>query len=159
MALALAGPVAALAACTSGGEQSDQAPATSPAATDAMPRAAADEAALVAQYEAALERVADGQTELRAALSQIRDQHRAHLDALGGATDAPPPATLPSGTAAVLAELIDAERAASKERIDACVDTPDPDLARVLSLIAASEASHVPVLRDLRAVSTSGGTT
>ena len=41
-------------------------------------------------------------------------------------------------------------REAARSRIRACVAADDADLARLLTFIAASEASHVPALRDLR---------
>jgi mannitol/fructose-specific phosphotransferase system IIA component len=45
-----------------------------------------------------------------------------------------------------LAEL---EAEATLQRIRACNGASDPDLARVLCLIAASEAQHAEVLDDL----------
>lgn len=142
--------MAALAGCTSSdGSPADPTSAPGPSAASAS-AAAADEAALIARYEAALASVPDDQPDLRTALSLIREQHRSHLDALGGAPAATVPASAPATTAGLLADLITAERAASDERITACVDARDPELARLLSFIAASEASHVPALRDLR---------
>ena len=48
-----------------------------------------------------------------------------------------------------LRDLIGAERRATRSRVSACVETSDPELARVLALIGASEAGHVAALRSL----------
>lgn len=52
---------------------------------------------------------------------------------------------------AVLANLRRAELAAVRQRSAACEQAEDPQLARSLCLIAASEAQHADVLSDLRA--------
>ena len=151
-ALAVGAPALLLAACTSDPEQ---APSSTPSANEgaaAAPSAddpaatdpAADEAALIALYDAAL--AAPGTSDTREVLALLRDQHAAHRDALGGAADVPVPASPPS-----LAALIAAEKRASRARIRACVAAADPDVARLLALIAASEAAHVPVLKDVSA--------
>jgi rubrerythrin len=44
---------------------------------------------------------------------------------------------------------MEAERQASRARRTSCGATTDPELARILTFIAASEASHVPALRQL----------
>ncbi|MCX6431625.1 MAG: hypothetical protein NTX29_02175 [Actinobacteria bacterium] len=72
-------------------------------------------------------------------------------DALGGSTNATAEVRAPADITAALAALVSAEHAASRDRIRACVDSPDPETARLLALIGASEAAHVPALRDLRA--------
>ena len=45
--------------------------------------------------------------------------------------------------------LIAAERAAARQRIEACVAATEPGLARTLAFIAASEASHIPALKEV----------
>lgn len=152
LALALAGPVALLAGCTNDADEPAEDLASATGGADTASAAAADEAALVARYEAALSEVPEDRADLREALAEIRDQHRAHLSALGGADEADATAGAPAtaGTSALLASLIEAERAAFRDRVRACVDARDPEQARLLSLIAASEAAHVPALRDLR---------
>ena len=52
---------------------------------------------------------------------------------------------------AAIANLMAAEREAARSRIRACVAADDAELARLLTFIGASEASHVPALRDLGA--------
>lgn len=142
--------MAALAGCTSSdGSSADATTGPGPSAETAS-AAAADEAALIARYEAALISVPENEADVRTVLSLIRDQHRAHLDALGGAPEQATPTAGSATTASLVADLISAERAASEERITACVDARDPEMARLLSFIAASEAAHVPALRDLR---------
>ena len=146
MAVALLGPVAALAAC---GSESEPAAASSEQATQEPAleaSVAAEEAILIAHYDAVIAGLGSGQEELALALKELQDQHVAHRTSLGGGADADP-STLPATP--TLASLIKAERAATKARINSCVDTTDPELARVLAFIAASEASHVPVLKAL----------
>lgn len=155
LAVALVGPAALLAACT----QDD-----SPAPTDTQPSGggvdaaggeaageALDEAALVARYDAVLADPTGIPAAALAVLESIRDQHIAHRDALGGASPASAPATTTGPWPAPLSGLIDAERAASRSRIGACVDAADAELARLLALVGASEASHVPALKELGA--------
>jgi hypothetical protein len=139
----------ALMACTSDADPGGDSTATAAPTVQSGSPSAVSEAALVAQYEAALATVGQSDTETLALLAEIRDQHRAHLDALGGAPEAPVPSPA-SSAQTVLADLVAAERGAYKERVAACVDATEPDLARVLALIAASEAAHVPALRGLR---------
>ena len=146
-ALTLLGPVALLTACGSEDDPTSTATLTEePPAPALDSTVAAEESLLIAHYEAVLEGLGDGQADRRAALENLRDQHVAHRDALGGgelgALD-----ELPQDPS--IASLISAEKSASKSRIRACVEATDPELARVLAFIAASEASHVPALKDL----------
>jgi hypothetical protein len=150
MAIALAGPVALLAGCTSSEEAVVAEGSGSPAEVDPSSSVAGAEAALVARYEAALAATSGEAPAVRALLAEIADQHRAHLSALGGAAAADEQAGTPVTLTSLIADLVEAERSAARDRIRACVDASDPELARVLALIAASEASHVPALRDLR---------
>lgn len=150
----LALPLAGVAGCSSG--PSSDTPSTS---TDALPtvpaelaaRVAAEEQALIARYDAALASLeSDGAADAGTVrlLTSIRDQHVAHREALGGAGDAPA-GTAPSTV--TVSGLIDLERAAARSRVRSCVEADDPSLARLLSLIAASEASHLPALRSVPA--------
>ncbi len=157
VALGLALPAVAVAACSrssvdpSTPTSTSTAPDTAPAAgsdADTDPAVqAADEAALVARYDAVIAAFPGA----AAVLTAIRDHHAAHRDALGGAdADAATPSTVPTNLDRALADLADAERAAARARIAACVDARDPDLASLLALVAASEASHVPELTGAR---------
>ena len=153
LALSLAAPFGLLAAC-SGGE-SDAAtsaggdgPGAAPSAEEAVDQAV-QEADLVALYDAVL--AAFPGSDAADMLTAVRDQHARHRDALGGASgpSAATP-TVPATLGAALTALAGTEREASRSRIRACVDAADPERARLLSIIAASEASHVPALRATR---------
>jgi len=151
-ALALAATGTALAACTSS--------AAPPASSTAVPTAApvsptvADEQSLVLLYDQAIA----AQPSLAAVLQPIRDQHLQHLTALGSAApEGSAPAlsgsastTSASSAKATLQSLIDAETSAAQQRADAAVTATDPQQARTLTFIAASEASHVPALKAAR---------
>jgi hypothetical protein len=140
----------ALAACSSPATP-DQTVAPSASAAPVSP-AVADEQALIARYDATIVAF----PALAAALTTIRDQHGEHLVALGVADSAPAatasdaPLSLPTDPRAAIGVLIDAERSAMRQRIDACVAATDPETARTLTFIAASEGSHVPALKDLQ---------
>jgi hypothetical protein len=152
--LALAGG-GALAACsststaTSSSAPGASAPGTAAASAAAVAAPAEDESHLVALYDAALG-LSGWPADARAALAAIRDQHIAHRAALGGAPDAPAVAA-PSSTAEALHALTHAERRAGIARLQACVAADDPNAARTLTFIAASETSHVPELRRMHA--------
>jgi hypothetical protein len=149
---ALAVPTVLLAACSSDDGAAPVptgAGSASPGAVDATTR---QESALIASYDAVLAAFPDLTTESAAILASIRDQHAQHRDALGGAPDAEVAAavTPAAGLDATLRGLIAAERDASRVCVRACVEAADADVARTLAFIGASEASHVPALRDLR---------
>lgn len=161
-------PLAAggLAACTGGG--SDAAPSSpSPGAPDDPDLALrqqvwADEAALLAAYDATLEAHPD----LAGRLSPLRAQHLAHRDATGvtgpsgaasggaaasgaggasgsaGGSDA----AVPSSRRAAVAALAALERKAAAARTDSCGRATSGELARVLALVSASEAAHAAAL-------------
>lgn len=98
---------------------------------------------LIALYSA----IAQAFPELVAPLTAIADQHRAHARALGYAADDPAEAIPAPPTARqALGLLIDAEERATRERQDGCATEPNPDRVRILTLIAASEGSHIPEL-------------
>ncbi len=130
-----------LAAC--GDSTSASGPADDPVAIEV----AGAEQALIAQYQAFIAAF----PQLNVELTPILDQHADHLKALGitiTSTAAPVAASDPRTAVAVLA---DAEREAAKSRRTACVAATNPELARLLALIAASEASHAPALTKMLA--------
>lgn len=147
MALGLLGPATLLVACSS-----EDTPAASttlsaePAAPPLDATVAGQEALLIAHYDAVLDTLTGDQSDLRDALTSVRDQHAAHREALGGGGE-PVLEDLPAQPS--VSSLMAAEKDASKARIKSCVAATDPELARVLAFIAASEASHVPFLKDL----------
>lgn len=142
--VATLGPVALLAAC-SNGDTPDE-PVPSPTEQTVASAQAAAEQRLIDGYEATIAT----HPGLAATLTPLRDQHMAHADALGG-SPGPGTATVAPSEGAAIAALVTAERQAARERIGACVEAGEPGLARLLAFIAASEASHVPVLRSLGA--------
>ncbi len=104
---------------------------------------------MIALYDAAISALPAGPSPERTLLERIRGEHAAHLSALTGASE---PADVPGDRATApvsLRDLIGAERRATRSRVSACVETSDPELARVLALIGASEAGHVAALRSL----------
>ena len=144
---ALLGPAALLAACSSDEQPTATATLGSETAEPTVDETvAADESLLIAHYDAVLATLPESQTSVREVLHSIREQHVAHREALGGGGEADL-AELPEEPS--LSSLTAAEKAASKARIRSCVDTTDPELARVLAFICASEASHVPTLKRL----------
>ncbi len=148
LALAALGPIGLLAACSSDAEPGPSTPTAAPATISTA--VAEQERELVAHYDATITAF----PELAVALQAIRDQHIQHgtaLDPESAAEEAPAPPEVPEGVNRAIAALVTAERRASRDRIDACVEAQDAGLARLLTFIAASEASHVPALRDLRA--------
>jgi hypothetical protein len=152
LALALLAPAGLLAACTGSADPAPSASTASARPVDLTAEIASEEAALVAAYDTALATAGDLGEEATAVLVMIRDQHAQHLASLGvPATPVPSSAsTAPATASATVTGLIAAERDAARSRVRACVATDDPDLARLLAFIGASEASHVPALRDLR---------
>ena len=152
LALGLLAPIGLLASCSGSPEPTPGSTSASAPPADLSAEVAAEESVLVSTYDAVLAAATGLGGEAVALLALIRDQHAQHLESLGGAA-VPTPA---SGTAApvtidaAVANLIAAERAAARSRIRACVAADDAELARLLTFIGASEASHVPALRDLR---------
>lgn len=149
--LALLGPVVLLTACTSEGTPADESgqPSIAGAGVAGLSeKVAAHEQELVARYAS----VISAFPSLSTPLGAIRDQHLAHAIELSDATPGAPAAVVvPSDQRAALGMLIAAERDAMRGRLADCVAAQDPDLARTLTFIAASEGSHVPALRDMRA--------
>jgi hypothetical protein len=135
---------------------------TSPAAPDPLAEHLAAERRLLAGYQATIAR----HPSLATRLAPLRDDHVAHVAALGSELGiAPPSGTAPAGTtgpasptatptpeasaraavpgtpAGAVAALRAAERAAAAARSAACL-TASPDRAPLLASIAACEASH-----------------
>lgn len=149
--LATAVPLGLIAAC--GNDDSTAPPTSMPEAPEPPSlagRVSAEEEALIALYDAALAALPADDTRSRPLLIAIRDEHAQHRAALamGASPGASPGMTAADGDVSV-AMLVDAERAAVKNRIRACTEAQDAELARVLALIGASEAGHVPALRSL----------
>ncbi len=117
-------------------------PPTPPAPTPDELQSA--EMALIAAYDAAL---TSAGTAAREQYQRIRDEHAAHLRALGWA-DQPLPASATSSPPGRRA-LRRAEAAASRARARAAVTATDAEQAQILALIAASEAQHVVTLDAL----------
>ena len=120
-------------------------PAPAPEA-DAAVRAgvAADEAALIALYDA----VIAAHPDLAGDLTPLRDEHVAHAESMGALESAPVPAGV--GTRAqALAAIREAEQRAVAERTASCEECTTADLARLTALIAASEAGHAQFLRGI----------
>ncbi len=136
---------ATVAACSSGGN-SDEATATSDPDAGIREQVAGQEWSLVALYDA----VIAAQPALAGELAALRQQHVDHANALGSAS-APPasasPPTVSSSPEAARATLLDAEAAAVRERTQACQAAVGTEPARLLALIAASEAGHAAYLR------------
>lgn len=98
---------------------------------------------LIAVYEASIA----AQPELAPTLTVILEQHREHAQALAVPdAQASPPAPRGAAAAVDLNGLRDLERQAAGLRAGACVRAGNPELARLLALIGASEAQHVAVL-------------
>lgn len=118
----------------------DEGAAPAPSAPDAQQ---ADELALIAAYDAALQ---DATGPQRDVLRQFRDEHVAHLTALGWRGL---PSARPSQAPPTPSQLIRAERRAARDRTAAARSAQDPQSAQVLALIAASEAQHADRLASL----------
>jgi len=122
-----------------------------PVALESDPAAPTDvqsesELQLIALYAA----VAQAFPDLDQALTPIADQHREHARELGQRSDASGPSPqVPATKRQALRLLIDAEERATRERQDGCAIESSPGRVRVLTLIAASEASHVPELNRI----------
>lgn len=109
-----------------------------------------DELSLIGAYLGAIESF----PELRGTLTAIVDQHRAHASELGATPDQLETITpIPPAAARIkpaLGELIARERSSAELRADSANASPDADIVRALTFIAASESSHIPELRDIR---------
>ena len=130
-----------LAAC--GDSTAASGPANDPVATEV----AGAEQALIAQYQAFITTF----PQLKVELTPILDQHADHLKALGVTTTATAATVAAYDPRTAVAVLADAEREAAKARRSSCVAATNPELARLLTLIAASGASHAPTLTRMLA--------
>ena len=113
---------------------------------------AREEGDLIARYEATI----TAHPALADRLRPLAAQHREHRAALRGdaadtddQTISPPAVSADAATA--LADLAAQERAAADSRTTACVDASGHTTARLLALIAASEASHAEALGGVTA--------
>lgn len=103
-----------------------------------------EELALIAAYDAALLTV--GETR-RVEYQRIRDEHAAHLRALGWDTE-PTPAASPA-PAPSRRQLRRDEASTARSHAEAAVNEPDAERAQLLALIAASESQHAATLAAL----------
>ena len=106
----------------------------------------AQEWELVGLYDAAIA----AQPSLASALAPIRPQHADHAAALGSTSPPPPSTSLTPSFAtegSTRSALAEAETAASRDRARACQAVVSAEPARLLALIAASEAGHAAYLR------------
>jgi hypothetical protein len=138
----------ALAACGAAGGQGSTSGATSSAPTDSpapdesiRATCASAEADLIALYNATLVAYPD-----TAGLLTIRDEHAAHLEALGVSVNPFSAPDVATSQTQALKDLQKAEQAAAEARTGDCVAVGDAALARVIALIAASEAAHAVAL-------------
>lgn len=138
-----------VAGCTSGPAPGpDPSPTPTPEAdADVAVResVAGDEAAIIALYDA----VIAAYPNLAGDLTPLRDEHRAHAEAMGAALPAEPAPAAPATQPQALAALLDAEQQAVGQRTAACEASETADVARTIALIAASEAGHAEYLRSL----------
>ncbi len=136
-----------LVGCSGQGESDGAVITTTDAGAAIREEVIGAEAALVARYSQAIAALPD----LTGALTPIREQHLAHALAMGAsnADSGALPDPQPSTATEILQGLIEAERQAVGARTASCVGAPEIELARVLALIAASEASHLPYLTRL----------
>lgn len=155
--LAAAGLPLLLTACK--GVQVLGSPPPPPAEVQALGAAIAAEEQLVSTYAAA-SRQRPGSGRLAAVLTTVLGEHRQHLaqlksrllesaaqaSAAASATHSGRPAAA-DGAIATIAQLEQAEAAASDRLIGQLPGLP-PALAQLFASIAASEATHVPLLRS-----------
>jgi hypothetical protein len=135
-------------------------PGRPPADVTMLQHAIAAEALLAARYRAAIGALAASPA-AAAVLRPVLAQHEAHLDRLrahlvmpadqAGPAAGPrhPAAALPTGPRPVLAYLEAAERSAVARLDRELLSAPAP-VAQLLASIAASEATHIPVLAAAR---------
>jgi hypothetical protein len=142
------------------------------AAFDALPKPPPDvvllraaisaEQQMIARYDAAIRVLRGGDADLASVLAPLLAEHREHLAQLrsrlivpaGSAAAArrprgPARPRLPAGPDQVIAYLQVAEQNASTWLLPRVLAAP-ASLAELLASIAASEATHVPVLRSAR---------
>ncbi|GAA1759383.1 hypothetical protein [Luedemannella helvata] len=133
--------VPTLAGCSTGGDEIEI-----PGAA-ALADLVAGTADLVGRYDA----VIAAYPALAARLTPLRDNHRAHLEALAStlALEQPAPSAQqapPGGQSAALSNLAAAEKSGRADAVGACLAAP-ARLAPLLGSIAAARASHQEVLK------------
>lgn len=127
----------------------------------ALRAAISAEELMVARYSTALTRLPSTDSDLLAAVRAVQTEHAAHLDQLrsrliepaGAATPAAPRApaiAVGASPSSVLGALEQAEQAASNRLLEHLAVLP-PTLAQLFASIAASEATHVPLLQQTQA--------
>ena len=140
-------PFALIACGASGGQGSTSGATSSPPTGSPEPdeairaTCATAEADLIALYDATLATFPD-----TAGLSTIRDEHAAHLDAFGVSGNPAATPIVAKSQSQALKDLQKAEQAAAEARTTDCVAVGDAALARLIALIAASEAAHAVAL-------------
>ena len=140
-------PFALIACGASGGQGSSSgatssAPTNSPAPDEALRATCARaEADLIALYDATI--AAHPNTP---GLSKIRDEHAAHFEAFGVDSNPSAAPNVAQSQSQALKDLQKAEQVAAEARTADCVAVGDAALARLIALIAASEAAHAVAL-------------
>jgi nucleoid-associated protein YgaU len=131
-------------------------PPAPPADIRALSAAIAAEEQLVATYGAAVARLPAADTAALLAVRTVQAEHAAHLMQLRPRLIEPAPhpsstprslSIPPGSTASILQSLEQAEQAAS-DRLMGQLHVLPPALAQLFASIAASEATHVPYLRQ-----------
>ena len=144
-----------LAACR--GVQVLGSPPAPPADIRALSAAIAAEQEMVATYSAAIAQLPAGDTAALDAARAVQAEHDAHLVQLRSRliepaphpSATPRPVIIPPGsTASILQTLEQAEQTAS-DRLMGQLHVLPPALAQLFASIAASEATHVPYLRQV----------
>jgi len=144
-----------LAACR--GVQVLGSPPAPPADVRALSAAIAAEEQMLTRYAAAIAALPAGQAAALLAVRTVQAEHAAHLGQLRSRliepaphpSATPRPVTIaPGSTGGILQALVQAEQASSDRLIGALRVLP-PALAQLFASIAASEATHVPYLRQV----------
>lgn len=143
-----------LAACR--GVQVLGSPPAPPADIRALSAAIAAEEQLVASYDAAIVRLPAGDTAALLAVRTVQAEHAAHLMQLRSrliepaphSSATPRPVTIPPGTTASVLQTLELAEQAASERLMGQLRVLPPALAQLFASIAASEATHVPYLRQ-----------
>ncbi len=106
---------------------------------------ATSERNLIARYTETLA----AHPQLAPGLQPLLQQHEEHLAATGVQVPDPPTLAPPSDIRSALGALRQAELTAAVERRASCQRASEPELVRTLTFIAASEASHIAVLKSI----------
>ncbi|MEI6453747.1 MAG: hypothetical protein WCO31_04080 [Actinomycetes bacterium] len=146
LGLGLAG-AASLAACGDGtsepGSATEPEPSTTTPADVVSREVGMAEQTLITRYAEVIASFPG----LAVYLEPIKAQHAEPLAAMQVEVPAPPPEPGQPSEKAAISMLRKAELRASIDRQASCVTSADSGLARILAFIAASEASHVAVLK------------